>query len=186
MTRLVLDVAGVLSLLDQRGAGGIEHPGGTLLAHLIRVSHRLSRLSAVPGLQVVGLAHASYGTDRFRLALLDRSDRSVLRELIGSDAEQLVYRYAGCDRGRTWRPLAQTHRVWSRFDGTSHTLDAAELRAFVDLCMVIELDILTHSPTLAAKHAGAFASLFNSWRDLASPAVLTEASTVLTRPATPT
>jgi hypothetical protein len=175
------DTADVLSLLSQRGAAGIEHPGGTLLTHLIRVSHRLSRLSTVPGLQVAGLAHAFYGTEGFRLALLDRADRSVLRGLIGDDAEHLVYSYAACDRGRTWRPLAQTRQLWSRFDGSCETLDDDQLRAFVDLCMVNELDVLEHSPTVASAHLAAFASLFASWRPLASPAVADEADAVLAR-----
>jgi hypothetical protein len=71
--------------------------------------------------------------------------------------------------------------VWSRFDGTAQTLDAAGLRAFTDLCIVNELDVLEHSPALAAQHGRAFATLFDSWRPLASPAVMTEADAVLAR-----
>ena len=175
------DTADVLSLLSARGAAGIDHPGGTLLAHLIRVSHRLSRLSTAQDIQLAGLAHAFYGTDGFTLALLSQDERPQLRDLIGPGAEELVYRYAACDRGRTWRPLAATRQVWSRFDGTATTLDDDELRAFVDLCIVNELDALEHSPELAARHGQAFTTLFDSWRALASPAVMAEADGVLAR-----
>ncbi|MGW3810698.1 DUF6817 domain-containing protein [Micromonospora sp. NPDC005113] len=73
--------------LRDRGAENIEHPGGTLYAHLCRVQQRLAELGQEPDVQSAGLAHAVYGTDGFDVALLDWTDRGQLRDLIGADAE---------------------------------------------------------------------------------------------------
>lgn len=165
----------VLALLRSRRAESIPHPGGTLLAHLVRVFERLQRLGASTELQHAGLAHAVYGTDGFDVVLLDRDDRDSLRRLVGPAAEQLVYRYGGCDRERTWPQLALTRQVWSRFDGSVETLDEEGLRDFVDLTVVNEVDALEHFPELAARHGDFFRSLFASWKQLGSPAVMADA-----------
>jgi hypothetical protein len=182
------DSAGVLSLLSARGAADIEHPGGTLLSHLVRVSHQLARLSTAPAalhVQLAGLAHDCYGTEGFPLALISPDDgREQLRSLIGPEAEELVHLYAGCDRGRTWRPLASTRQVWSRFGTPPQTLTDGQLQAFADLCTVNEVDVLAHTAQVPERHREAFASLFDSWRPIASPAVMTAADDALHRLAT--
>src|SRR5690349_17729944 len=89
--------------LRQRGAETIDHPGGTLYAHLSRVYDRLGRLGLGADVQLAGLAHAVYGTDGFDLVLLAPTDRGTLRDLVGDPAESLVYLYGACDRSRTWR-----------------------------------------------------------------------------------
>jgi hypothetical protein len=175
--------ADLLSLLRERGAEGLEHPGGTLLAHLVRVSHRLGQLHQGRDLRGVGLAHAFYGTAGFPLALQDRTDRTVLRNLLGDQDEELVHLYAGCDRGRSWRPLAETGQVWSRWDGTTSTLTGEDLRAFADLCAVNELDVMARSTTVPPAHRDAYATLFASWRPILSPGVSAAADELLSRSA---
>jgi hypothetical protein len=59
----------VIQLLTDLGAARIEHPGGTLLAHLERTRSRLAAWHARPALQLAGLCHAFYGTDGFATAL---------------------------------------------------------------------------------------------------------------------
>src|SRR5262249_50650533 len=51
-----------LAFLEAHGAGAIEHPGGTLLAHLCRTADLLASWGASPALTVAGLCHATYGT----------------------------------------------------------------------------------------------------------------------------
>jgi hypothetical protein len=161
----------VIDLLHDRGAAAIEHPGGTLLSHLIRVHDRLGELGLAEHVQLAGLAHAVYGTDGFDTSLLALTEREVLREIAGDETERLVYRYGGCDRERTWRNLARTSEVWSRFDDRAERLDDAELRDLVDLSIVNELDVMAHSPALAARYGDYFRSLFRSWEGLASASV---------------
>jgi hypothetical protein len=68
----------VAELLRARGAEAIEHPGGTLYAHLERVQDRLAALGASPRVQLAGRVHAVYGTDGFDVSLLTLDERPLL------------------------------------------------------------------------------------------------------------
>ena len=74
------------SLLVERGADDLDHPGGTLGAHLRRVAARLVDHGVDETTRRAGLWHAAYGTDGFptREQLLtnflpDHTDRTHLR-----------------------------------------------------------------------------------------------------------
>jgi len=168
------------SLLLVRGADELEHAGGSLYVHLHRVAKRLTTLGASDTLVLAGLAHAAYGTDGFPTHLFDwQSERAVLEAVIGPEAEQLVYRYGACDRETTWRDLAEHRTVTDRFTGTSEELSTAELRDFVDLTIVNELDVLDHAPDLTPKLHQFLQEQLPRWQSLTSPAVLTEANRVV-------
>ncbi|MCU7724728.1 hypothetical protein ODJ79_13460 [Actinoplanes sp. KI2] len=169
----------VLEWLRARGAESIPHAGGSLYEHLGRVADRLSVHGASETECLAALTHAAYGTDGFPVVLLDVVDRSVLRDLIGTEAEELVYRYGGCDRGRTWRALPSTGLIWSRFTGNSAAPAPAQLRAFADLSIVNELDVYERSPEIAEKAGDYFRSVFPTWEPITSPAVLADARRVL-------
>ena len=165
--------------LRERGTEEVEHPGGTLYAHLGRVHDRLGALGHDPQVQLAGLTHAVYGTDGFGLTLLDPADRNTLRGLIGDRAEELVYLYGACDRSRTWPALPETGRVWDRFTGEPRDPAPELLRPFTDLSIVNELDVAEQDPAFVERHGDYFRALFTSWAPLASPAVLAEARRVL-------
>lgn len=165
--------------LRQHAAETIEHPGGNLYAHLSRVYHRLGRLGLNDDTRLAGLAHATYGTDGFDVVLLDRQDRGTLREIIGERAEDLVYRYGGCDRSRTWQRLADTGEVCNRFTNQAESLDPAQLRSFVDLSIVNELDVMEQAPSIIDEHGEYFRQLFAAWAVIASPQIISDAQKVL-------
>lgn len=168
------------SLLLVRGADELDHAGGTLYVHLHRVAKRLTSLGASDTLVLAGLAHAAYGTDGFPTHLFDwQQERPVLEAVIGPDAELLAYRYGSCERETTWRDLAEHHTVTDRFTGTSEELTTEELRDFVDLSIVNELDVLEHAPALAPKLRLYLQELIPRWQSLASPAVLADANRIL-------
>ncbi|MEI8407891.1 MULTISPECIES: DUF6817 domain-containing protein [unclassified Kribbella] len=168
------------SLLLVRGADEIEHAGGSLYVHLHRVAKRLTTLGASDTLVLAGLAHAAYGTDGFPTHLFDwQQERPVLEAVIGPEAELIVYRYGSCERETTWRDLAEHHTVTDRFTGTSEELSGADLRDFVDLTIVNELDVLDHAPALAPKLRPFLQDQIPRWQSLASPAVLSEANRAL-------
>jgi hypothetical protein len=165
--------------LVERGAESIEHAGGSLYAHLGRVHDRLARLGSGEDLCLAGLTHAAYGTDGFPVSLLDVADRQRLRDVVGERAEAAVYRYGGCDRGHTWRALATTGLIRSRFTGSAEAPTPAALRDFVDLSIVNELDVVEQDPRIAVRHGDYFRDVFAGWADIASPAVLADARRVL-------
>jgi hypothetical protein len=169
----------VTAMLRDHGAETIDHPGGTLYAHLLRVHDRLAAHGAAEDLRLAGLAHAVYGTDGFDLFLLPLSERATVRELVGDGAELLIYRYGACDRRLTWRTLAETGQVWDRFTGTAEILDPEQLRPFADLSIVNELDVVEHSGEIAATHGDYFRRLFAAWAPIASGPVLADARQVL-------
>ena len=160
-----------LDFLRGTVAPELPHPGGTLLAHLIRVHDWLEELGEPPHVCQAGLTHAVYGTDGFDVTLLELDERSVLTAMVGADAEKLVYRYGACDRSRTWRELAATGIVWDRFTGTSEQLTGAELTEFADLTAINELDVLAHSAEIERRHGDSLRALFVKWQPILSPAV---------------
>ena len=124
------------------GAGRIDHPGGTLHAHLRRVHALTVEWAAAPRTRLAAICHASYGTDGFRHALLSTTDRPRLQDTIGADAEALVYLYGACDRVRTYRELGrQPLPVVDRFTGGSRAIHGAELHDFAVLTIANELDV---------------------------------------------
>jgi hypothetical protein len=168
------------SLLLVRGADELEHAGGSLYVHLHRVAKRLTTLGASDTLVLAGLAHAAYGTDGFPTHLFDwQQERPVLEAVIGPEAELIVYRYGSCERETSWRDLAEHHTVTDRFTGTSEELSVAELRDFIDLTIVNELDVLDHAPSLTPKLRPFLQDQVPRWQSLASPAVLAEANRLL-------
>jgi hypothetical protein len=155
--------------LASRGAGGIPHPGGTLLAHLERVQARLARWGARPALRRAGFCHAFYGTDGFAVALGDPARRDELAAIAGDEAERLVYLYASCDRGFSYRYLAQPAGPFrDRFAGTVLRPQLSVRRDFAELTVANELDIAAVNPDLRAESGPALLRLFTSWRHLLS------------------
>ena len=158
-------------MLQARGADQIEHPGGTLLHHLVRVSARLAGWAAPPEMIAAGLMHAAYSTDGFDTALLTVDERPLLRDVIGTAAEELVYRYGATDRRPFYRQLGQGMVVWTdRFTGSSVTLDPPDVAPLVELTVANELDVVEHAPDLREEYGEALLALFTRARPAISDA----------------
>lgn len=152
--------------LRERGADRIPHPGGTLLAHLIRVADTLAAWGADRDIQSAGLCHAAYGTDGFHCAVLDLPERAAMRALIGRRAEALVYLYGSCDRSIVYPRLDQSIVVFrDRFTGCDRRLTDVEVRAFLEITAANELDVMVHNAELAAVHGHALYQLFERCKD---------------------
>jgi catechol 2,3-dioxygenase-like lactoylglutathione lyase family enzyme len=145
--------------LVAHGAQEIDHPGGTLLAHLRRVADQLADWGASEELVLAGFCHAAYGTDGFGTALLPLRRRADLVIVIGAAAEGLVYRYASCDRGATYPALGATApmRLRDRFTGQWHDIDPKD---FLVLTAANELDVVAHNAELATRSSPALLDLF--------------------------
>jgi pimeloyl-ACP methyl ester carboxylesterase/DNA-binding winged helix-turn-helix (wHTH) protein len=159
-----------LRFLRACGAGGIAHPGGTLLEHLLRTARRLEGWGASPALVAAGLLHAAYGTHGFPTALLPLERREELAVLIGPEAEAIVYAYGSADRtcGAAASPDAIDLR--DRFTGALYTPSAPLSRAFAELTCANELDVLAHADGLDEESTRSLFDLLLACRPQASPA----------------
>ena len=163
------EIAAMSELLALRGAAGISHPGGTLLAHLQRVHALLAQWGARPAVQLAGLSHAFYGTDGFAIALGSPTRRDDLAAIIGEEAERLVYFYASCDRRFSYPCLAErTGPFKDRFTGTVLRPPMSLRQDFAELTAANELDIAAASPDFRAQAGPGLLRLFTSWKNLLS------------------
>lgn len=173
-------VPDALALLRRLGAAGIDHPGGTLLAHLARVRQRLASWGARPALQLAGLCHACYGTDGFPTALLPLERRGDLAAVIGAEAEELVYLYAGCDRDASYPSLAGADaRFRDRFTGRVLTPGEGLGRDFAELTAANELDLAQADPGFRKKWGPELLELFTRFRPLLTEAAWSDCRSLL-------
>lgn len=167
-------------MLQSAGAGAIDHPGGTLLAHLERVSALLASWGARPALVTAGLCHAFYGTDGFAVALLGLDQRAELANAIGEEAEDLVYFYASCDRKASYRTLAEHDAEFvDRFTDERTRPTSGQRRDFAELTAANELDIAAVSPQMRERHGPGLLDLFTRWRPLLSERAWEHAQSIL-------
>ncbi|WP_149184071.1 DUF6817 domain-containing protein [Streptomyces sp. TRM49041] len=158
-----------VALLRACGAEGMEHPGGTLLAHLLRVRERLAAWGARPELRLAGLCHAFYGTDGFATALLPLERRGELRAAVGTEAEELVYFYASCDRDASYPRLEQDDAPYrDRFTGVVFSPSPSRRRDFAELTAANELDIASVSPEFRQQWGAELLGFFQRLRPLLS------------------
>ena len=85
-----------INFLEKIGTNDIPYSGGTLLDHLVGVSEILKEMNAPKYVQDAGLFHSIYGTAVFHHQTV--SDRQVVQDLIGEEAEHLAYLF--CVLGR--------------------------------------------------------------------------------------
>ena len=172
----------VVAALEARGAATIDHPGGTLLAHLIRTGALLEGWGASEALVLAGLGHAAYGTDGFPTALFSLDEREAVAGLIGDEAEAIVYRYGACDRQRTLGQLGRgPDVVWhDRFTAVAAPLSEREASELAELSVANELDIVAQGGPFATEHGPAIARLVAPWTAIISPAAAAACQTLLT------
>lgn len=142
----VVEMDAVIAFLTEHGADTLEHPGGTLLAHLRRTADTLERWGCSADLVLAGLAHATYGTDGFPVPLVPLDERPAVREVLGEAAEAIVYRYCASDRRVTWKELdADPVPFRDRFTDEAGTITGDHLAEYWTLSVANELDLV---PTL--------------------------------------
>ncbi|MDG9707383.1 DUF6817 domain-containing protein [Streptomyces sp. DH10] len=167
-------------LLRELGGADIAHPGGTLVAHLQRVRGQLAVWGARPALQIAGLCHAFYGTDGFPTALLSPDRRPELAEVIGAEAEAIVYLYASCDRKATYPTLADADGAFrNRFTGRLHTPEPQLRRDFAELSVANELDLARVDSAFREQWGAGLLALFTRLRPLLSRPAWSDCRTVL-------
>ena len=159
-----------IELLTGWGADKIDHPGGTLLAHLVRTAADLNAWNASDDLVLAGLFHAAYGTDGFQPSLIELDQRPQLRETVGQAAEATIYRYASCDRKASYPSIGDGEKAnfIDRYAGGKADMTADDISEFVELTMANELDLVEHNTDFAAEFGPILYQVFSGWTHLAS------------------
>jgi hypothetical protein len=79
--------------LDGIGLADVQHTHDDLLSHLIGTYNELARLDLPEHVARAGLFHSVYGTEGFPRRSVPLVLRGEVRDLIGTRAEQVAYRY---------------------------------------------------------------------------------------------
>jgi hypothetical protein len=144
--------AAALAFLAEHDTGQTPHVFGDLLTHLTGVETLVRAWGGSELLALAALGHATYGTDGFPPHILELDQRSLLADVIGEDAEALVYFYASCDRGFFYPQLEDPEmelgqlRFRDRFTGSEVAPGAAQVTQFVDLTNANETELAASSP----------------------------------------
>ncbi len=77
--------------LQELGAGEFVHLNGSLIEHLKGTADLLKAWGNREELCKAGLYHAVYGTDGYDESLVDLSMRHQVKNLIGTETEEIVY-----------------------------------------------------------------------------------------------
>lgn len=164
-----IDSAGALR---ERGAADLAHPGGDLLSHLERTAERLRSWGAAPELVTAGQWHAAYATEGFPTALFQLHERPVVAATIGEHAEAIVYRYCSCDRRFVYGRIGGSKPVefLDRFTGMLEAVDEPGDRAFAELTVANELDVMVHSDSFRRERGPQLIARFETWSAVLSPA----------------
>ena len=89
-----------IEYLEQLGTDKVAHTNGlqSLMDHLIGVKNLLKRMNVPEYVQDAGLFHSIYGTIYFNTQ--STNNREEVRQLIGTEAEELVYLFCSLEHPR--------------------------------------------------------------------------------------
>ena len=158
--------------LKSHSAHQISHVRTTLLSHLEGTYQLLQEWGNPTPLCLAGLCHAVYGTDGFEISLLDTSQRSKLSGLIGTEAEEIVYLYAACDRASVYPQVGRRSpvRFRDRFSGDEFVPDDLLFRSLLELTFANELELARADPTCVEQTRATIGELFGRCEGLVSHA----------------
>ena len=151
------------------GADRIPHAHGSLALHLRGTAELLERWGNRDALCIAGSYHAIYGTHGFQPALASIAARSRIAEIIGAEAESIVYRYGSCDRDLFHPRIGgpEQLRLADRFARSEHVMSEPQLRDFCELTFANELE-LASAGAMRPKRRTELTDLFERMRDCVS------------------
>ncbi|MGB0944999.1 MAG: DUF6817 domain-containing protein [Marinomonas sp.] len=150
--------------LEALGAGEFDHLNGSLISHLTGTFKMLKAWGAADYVCDAGLFHAAYGTAGFDETMVSLSQRAKIAEVIGKEAEALVYLYCSCDRDYVFESSIGKDPIAfkDRFTGECFTLDDEQACAFCELTLANELELLLTSEAFVAKYGAELYDLFEN------------------------
>ncbi len=136
----------------------------------------LKAWSASTVLQNAGLYHASYGTAGFDERLVSTEQRGKIANIIGEDAEEIVYNYCACDRDYYWPQIGikDIPEFKNRFTGEVYCLPENQLQLFCELTVANELEIAADNSNFVIKYGVELYSVFSNMHSYLTVQAYTE------------
>lgn len=159
-----------MALLEELGANVTSHSRRTLLEHLTGTHDLLRLWGNPPHVCVAGLFHSIYGTYVFDRRSADLGMRDRIAEVIGRDAEWLVYVFCVTDRRCFYEHLGEAScRLHDMLSGHDLELDREALAALIEIEVANMVEqIPRRSRKKAVRAAELYAPAFARSRDYIS------------------
>ena len=159
--------------LSELGAGELKHINGSLLEHLRGTKELLRLWGASEKLQIAGSYHAVYGTDGYSEKLISPEHREDIANIIGEEAEKLVYEYCACDRKFFLPKIGVEEKPFfkNRFNNETYYLDDPLFKDFCELSVANEIEIAVGDKEFIQKHGAYLKNIFINMKPfLSNPA----------------
>ena len=153
----------IQKLLDL-GAGEFEHLHDSLLLHLQGTKELLKKWGASEALQNAGLYHAIYSTDSYSKQLASLDKRKRIADIIGSEAENIVYEYCACDRKFFWPKIGFDEKPLfkNRFTNETYYISKTLLMNLCELTAANEIEIAGKDKDFKDQHGAYFNNFFTN------------------------
>lgn len=130
----------LIDWLKSRGAADVKCGDGFLLDHLEDVYHVLSIAKQPMTLCLAGLFHPVYDVKIFEAGSVALSDRGVIKNLIGTDAEDLVWMFCKMNRPTALMQFCEDPEIAALplLDGTEMAIHENDRRVLMPQMLTIE------------------------------------------------
>jgi len=135
-----------LTELIKLGVEDFTHINGNLLSHLKGTKELLSKWGNRESLCNAGLYHSIYGTEGYKNQTSD--DRTKIINIIGEEAEKIVFYFSTCDRDHFYSQIDQPELKihLNRLSGKIEILSESMVKDLLELTLANELEILMKLP----------------------------------------
>ncbi len=164
-----------LAFLQAHGASRLAHSRDALYAHLCGTRELLRAWGARPALCDAGLFHSVYGTESYWSSLLATELRTQVREMIGVEAEEIVFLFGVMTKPSFYANLHRREGFKLQHRLSRERIDI-DRRRLCDLCNVMAANWLEQRPRVSAERQGVRREEFRTMLPLLLPAARTAIS----------
>ena len=149
--------------LIELGAGEFEHANSSLIAHLEGTRCLLKAWNASDVVQDAGLYHAAYGTSNFEKNIFELSQRKEVADVIGNDAENIIYHYCACDKKPFFAQFGQVGLpvFYNRITAKISTISSELLQQLCELYAANKTEQAINDADFLSQHGFELVDLFS-------------------------
>ena len=138
----------ILKQLDSYNLQGFSHTNEGLVAHLMGTYEILKSWDCSENLCIAGLCHSIYGTESYRQAPIDLSEREKIKAILGSEAEELAYFFGAHVKDSLWENLkrANNFSFYDRLNDSVTLISEDQLKDLVTLALANWLEQRPRAP----------------------------------------